>query len=469
MYPDHESPNGIPKSATPLLSGPRRRSFVSGSAGATAALLLALALLFLFNLRFLSRFFDWDSVIYALNIQRDMIWPVFLNPHHLGFESSGYLYIKIIEKLFGPQDLMFVLRLRILGSALLFLFAFVMIHRSLYGSSTTAFLLALAVAFSQGFWFYSHHNDTPLLPACFIALVFLLCAHQVRNGFTRKGLALVGLVQVMSVYFHQTNALFLPLVPAALLMSPTWRGRDWAPSARMRLIALYLAAVAAVLTASYLYVGVVILNRNVTAAADNDRLFGRWLLLYATRPRWGFAPVNKSYVIDFYRGIGDAFLNFRGTNAPLRVDFSRPFDAKNAPYNINAIFWLTVFGLALLNLRGLVRKYGREVVLLLLWIGPSVLFYSWWEGYFFEFWVGTSIALWLFSFYALDSLPTGPFARARKALMHTAYLLMIFVLFTVNFTFSTLPRSRRVLYSEIINEPLYEQRVRALAREKVYR
>ncbi len=437
--------------------------------GRMARLLLALACgaLFLFYLRWLSRFFDWDSVVYALSVEEGDPYYLFLNPHHLGFESTGRLYLELVRMWIPRVDVMFALRLRILASAVLFLFAFTLIHYSTYRRATTTFLTALCIAFSQGFWYYSNHNDTPLLPACFIALTFLMAARQARLGVTLPGLILMGVLQLFSVFYHQTNALFLPMTAAAILMAPTYRGREFAVSRRMRVALIYVLIIAAILAAAYLYVAFFILNRSLVGGGKAQ--FSTWLIWYATLERWGFSPLKKSYVLDFYRGIGDAFLNFKGTDAPMRVNFSDDLDGPSLPYNINAAFWGVIILLALVNIRGLMKKYGREMAPLVLWIIPSIAFYGWWQGYFFEFWVGTSIALWIFSFYVLTALPTGSLAHTGAAAVNLVYVSMALLLLTVNLAFSALPRSRAVLFDLVVSDPRLGPEARRLAREGVYK
>lgn len=435
-----------------------------------------LLLLFLFNLRFLSRFFDWDSVIYAFNIERSLRYEkkplqrnlrsVFINPHHLGFESTGYAFMQMVKKFYPEYDLMFMLRLRILIASLMFLFAFIVLHYYLYKNFLTSFLISMCIAFSQGFWFYSHHNDTPMLPACFIALTFLLAVIFAKRGFSRWSLFLVGFVQLFSLYFHQTNVLFLTLVPVAIFVSKKYRGGDFPISGKLRVSGFYLFAVIAIFTVSYLFVGFYILERDLVSKGDKH--FANWLFLYATLDRWGLSAIKKDYIIHFYRGIGDAFLNYQGITRGLRVDFRLPWKAFSVPYNMVALFWIALISIFLLNIKRTFKKYGVELLILFFWLVPSLVFYTWWQGYFFEFWLSTTIALWLFSYWVLESLPLEPLRYTRRAVINTIYIGMIFILFSVNFPLSVFQKSKKVKIGVIGDVESYRESVHRLAGEKVY-
>lgn len=430
----------------------------------TLILVSILVLLFFFNLRYLSRFFDWDSSVYALNIQRDRVHSVFFNPHHLGFESTGLLTWKWIQAFFPEADLMFTLRVRILAFSMVFLYFFIRWMDRLYGSFSQALLLAGCVSVTQAFWFYSHHNDTPLIHSCLVVLLYLYLVDLSRNGLNARKLAVLGLLQLGTLYFHQSNAILFPMVMVGVLLTPTWRNRPWAFSKRLYTAALLCLAVGITIVLSYIVVGFGILGREL-GGPWGEKQFSYWLFLYAAQERWGMSTGEKNYVLYFYRGIGDAFLNFQGVNAKVRVDFLRDWDAKNTPYNLNLLFWISLLGLGILNMRGFVRKFSAESLLLFFWLIPSVLFYSWWEGYFFEFWVGVSTGFWILGFLVLKSWEWSVFPMASRALVNGILAMGVLVFFTVNFTFSTLPRSEKIQYGYLEG---FKDRVEKIARERIY-
>ncbi|MBF3355521.1 hypothetical protein ISU91_20370, partial [Leptospira borgpetersenii serovar Hardjo-bovis] len=136
---------------------------------------------------------------------------------------------------------------------------------------------------------------------------------------------------------------------------------------KLRCTVMYCLFLVGILTLSDRYVGVIVLNRNLSAPLDSERNFANWLFLYATKDKWGNSPEAKNYVMNFYRGIGDAFLNFEGVKSGLRV---RPLswdDRGSLPYNLNLAFWIFIFSLFLLNLRKVWKRFRIETVLLVFW------------------------------------------------------------------------------------------------------
>ncbi|MFA4794532.1 hypothetical protein [Leptospira kirschneri] len=428
-------------------------------------LILFLFYVFLFDLRFLSRHYDWDAIVYAYNINSDLIWRIFYNPHHLGFESSGYLYLKLWREWFGKDSVMFGLRLRILISALLFLFCFIYMYRKIYLDTLGAIILGLAVHFSQGFWFYSQHNDTPLIHSCLTAALYLFCVYFAKKGHSPISLIALFTIQLLGVYFHQSDILFLPLVPISILFSQTWKGKNFEPPQKLRYTLLYCFLLIGVLTLSYLYVGFILLNRNLSSPLDSERNFANWLFLYATKDKWGNSPEAKNYVMNFYRGIGDAFLNFEGVKNGLRVRLHSWEQRESLPYNLNLTFWVLILCVCFFNFKNIWKRFPIETILLLFWLVPSILFYTWWEGYFFEFWVGTSIGMILLAGLTLKSIEFRTFAFGTRAIYHSILFIWCLLLFLINFSFSTFPRSKKKTVSYIQG---IEFKLESILPEKIY-
>ncbi|MCG6153839.1 hypothetical protein [Leptospira bandrabouensis] len=423
-------------------------------------ILLLLLFLFLFHLRYLSRAFDWDSCVYALNIQKDRIESAFFNPHHLGFESSGLLYWKMLRSIYPTTDIMFFLRLRILSFSLFFLGLFIWIYYKLYKDIVLAVILALVIQVSQAFWFYSLHNDTPLIHSCLMALLFLFTVYFLRSGLKAKHLVILWVIQLFSIYFHQSNVIHFGMVPMAVFLSP-----NRSLGKKLRIIFIYLTCLGVATILSYLFVGFIILKRGLGPL--DEKHFSFWMFLYAAINRWGTSlGEEKNYVLYFYRGIGDAFLVFQNVIPKFRVNFFDFQNPKHLPYNLNLLFWIFSLSLGILNFRTMWVRYKQELLIMVFWILPSIGFYTWWEGYFFEFWVGTTIALWILNSFTLQSLSIPLFPKFSNAILHTVYLVLFLFYFSTNFTFSTLPRSigPKFGYTEGIQGP-----VEKLAEETIYR
>jgi hypothetical protein len=440
-----------------------RKNFQFFNHIAILVVLILVVLLFIFNLRYLSRFFDWDSSVYALNIQRDRLHSVFFNPHHLGFESSGYLFWKIIKSWIPDADLMFTLRLRILLFACIFIFSFVLVVYKMFGSLIQAILLGACVFFSQGFWFYSHHNDTPLIHSCLVALLYFALIHVATNGLDLFKLIGIGILQLFTLYFHQSNAILFPMAIVTILLTCKWNNSYWALPSRLYATLFYCLILGVAIVTSYIVVGFGILGRDL--ASFGEKHFSYWLFLYAAQERWGMSGEEKNYVLFFYRGIGDAFLNFQGVNQKFRVDLNNSWNLKSAPYNINLFFWILISTLGLLNIRRMIRMFPKEILILSTWLFPSIAFYSWWEGYFFEFWVGVTIGFWIFSYFVFRSLEFRWISHSSRALATIVLGFMSLFLFSFNFAYSTLPRSKNLQYGYVEG---FKERVERIANEKIY-
>lgn len=355
---------------------------------------------------------------------------------------------------------MFFLRLRILSFSLFFLGMFIWLYYKLYKDLLLGIILALVIQVSQAFWFYSLHNDTPLIHSCLMALLFLFTIYYLRQGLQIKHLLVLWIIQLFSIYFHQSNVIHFGMVPMAILISPN-RGLG----KKIRIIFVYLTCLGIATILSYLFVGFIILKRGLGPL--DEKHFSFWMFLYAAINRWGTSlGEEKNYVLYFYRGIGDAFLVFQNVIPKFRVnvfDFQNP---KHLPYNLNLLFWIFSLCLGILNFRTMWAKYKQELLVMMFWILPSIGFYTWWEGYFFEFWVGTTIALWILNSYTLKSLSIPMLPKFSNAILHTIYLALFLFYFSTNFTFSTLPRSigPKFGYTEGIQGP-----VEKLAEESIYR
>lgn len=120
-----------------------------------------------------------------------------------------------------------------------FSFCFIYMYRKIYSDTLGAIVLGLAVHFSQGFWFYAQHNDTPLIHSCLIAALYLFCVYFTKKGHSPISLITLFTIQLFGVYFHQSDILFLPLVPISILFSQTWKGKNFELTQKLRYTLIY--------------------------------------------------------------------------------------------------------------------------------------------------------------------------------------------------------------------------------------
>lgn len=359
---------------------------------------------------------------------------------------------------------MFSLRLRILVFSLFFLGVNIWFYYKLYKDFIGGIIISLMIGFSQGFWFYSYHNDTPMIHSCLISIVYMGTVLASKYENKKWPVLILFFIQYFNIMFHQSDAIFFPLVPIMMIYAsyPNKLGRG------LQKAAWYSILLGLLVMATYAFVGFIILQRNLVGPGEKHFTF--WMFLYAALNRWGTSGLEKNYANEFFRGIGDAFLNYQGVNTGFRVNFlnfDTSLQVQYFPYNFNLIFWLLVLVLFLLCVRNFLKKFPLEFILLGFWIIPSIAFYSWWEGYFFEFWVGTAIALIHWSYLVFRSLIWDEFfPRTSKALVHIVFSFMILLYFSVNFTYSALPRSKKVWIGYVEG---FREDAERLARERIYR
>ncbi|MBI3396386.1 MAG: hypothetical protein HY042_11165 [Spirochaetia bacterium] len=205
---------------------------------------------------------------------------------------------------------------------------------------------------------------------------------------------------------------------------------------------IYAGAVTAVVICGYLCIAMLVHRYHF-----EDASITRWMVAYLTLGTWGLPVGLPQKIIWTYDGIAEAFLVEMGAVKRPRVDFAHFFSPEAAPFNMLTAFWITILMLGAALFRRLWRERFAEMILLLVWVIPTILFFGWWEPYHFEYWLGQIVAMWLFSYLVLKSaLPKG-LPQTGKAVMRVVYLGVICILFATNLRLSIEPRSQYYSFS----------------------
>ncbi len=383
-------------------------------------------------------FADYDQMVYLNNVKHALNGATLYNPHHIHFEELGREFHLFVTRNFGDAgftDLSFNLRLRSGFAAVLgFFFAY------LFGAYVTKSVIlgaagALAVGFSHGYVHYATKVDTPIFPAAAFILILaaFVLVHQTRR-LVIPAAFLLGVAFFVGVVMHQyiaiacvvtglvmfvpdLDAIALPLRPFAKTHRVKFGGARRAdgigpPRGREqpRLYRRYGIRVAATLVAgavgiamivgAYLWVGKGIYNLRWEGEENTGESVGlyrygtfqQWLFSYATTDSWGYG-LEYFHAWRTARGFTDAFVTQYephlkyNQNRNFEYDLNEPLKAGAVPYNLVAFLTIGSIALSILLFPFLLARYGRTFLLLLIMLIPYFVFFTYWEPFYFEFWL----------------------------------------------------------------------------------
>ncbi len=454
------------------------RGFYKRHAPLLAALFISL-LYFLFHFHFMQRYIDYDQVVYANNIIKAVKKP-FVNPHHLHFEISGKYFHQFMVKYFGDYgftDLTFNLRLRSLIFGCMGIFITLLYITSLTGRFVWGFLGTMLVAFTHGYLLYTPKVDTAVFSTTWL-IVMLYSGHLLLK--TRRFVVIAaittGLVLFTGIMLHQylgftCAALFFGIVlpdslftkklrrPPLRILRKKREGNE-RMSGRERLVAAsVMTLVTTLLTVSaYFAAGRIYLNLSFDKTDTSWNhvysylTFQEWLFFYVTKDEWGKTESGKR-VEETFRGITDAFLSPRKPgpkwNRDLRFNYNlkEGADGKSLVFNLLAIYLGTSVLLLLLFLPGLLKRYGRDLIPLIL----NLVFFSslagYWEPFYLEFWVIPAVNFIFLSILLFNhigekgALLLGRFSHIP---LYSSVLILITLFTGHNIRYNVVPQSREL-------------------------
>ena len=446
-------------------------------------------LYFLFHLHFMSLFLDYDQIVYFKNIGYSIDWgyvPMY-NPHHLHFEWGGKFFHEFMVKYLGDvgfTDLFFNLRLRSLVASCTGLFFFVLFLRNITEKLTWGILGGLLLAFSHGYLHYAVKVDTGVFPAAFFPVILWIVERmeKAKRGLVPLSL-LGGGILGLSVILHQYLAvacaaaclcLFLPgflfrnnfrFRPFAVIPAVKRPQIDNKPAKRIIAVGLTAVLACAVVAAAYFYTGKTFYNLSFDEPTPEES-FGRWrdttfqiwLFAYQTADQWGHGLKNFDPRMPV-RGLTDSFLSQKsGTRYNRNSEFAYDVDdpGSEQAFVDNQLAFFTLLSLAgtLFFLPGLLRRYRRSMVFLILCSVVYFVFFTYWEPFYFEFWLVPNILV-----ISLGVLLVN-FAGEKLSVLSTrigrlpsyVYILFLVILFSChNMLYYVVPYSRTRYMEGVVN------------------
>ena len=437
-------------------------------------------LYFLFHFHFMTQYVDYDQAVYVnnINVGLDLGYTVIYNPHHLLFEYSGELFHKFMVNTFGSSgytDLMFNMRLRSLLASCIGLFFSVLYLKDMTGRLLWGILGGLLVGFCHGYLHYATKVDTGIFPVAYIPVMLWIVN---RIGNVKKGIvplsiaggALVG----FGVLLHQYLALacglaFLALiVPRQLfggkrplrpfqIFTPARENQIDTKSGKRFVCALLFALTGVlVIVSAYFYAGKSFYRLSFDEPTPEKSIgiwsgmtFQQWLFAYQTTGRWGYGLKNFNPHFTL-RGFTDSFLSQKegrkyNTNPDFDYNLSKLLSKESFVENQLALFTLTVLAGTILFLPVLWRRYGRSMFYILACLVAFTVFFSYWEPFYFEFWLVPGALVCLLSILLLNVLGEKLSVLFKKigALPFYGYAFFLVLIFAShNMLYYVIPLSR---------------------------
>jgi hypothetical protein len=295
---------------------------------------------------------EYDSLDYALRIERGRPFYELFHPHHLAHGYLCYLAFLAAKSLGYLGRAMelgqgFSAGLGALGIALFFW----AMHKTTRHWGI-ALLASLGLAFTFGWWHASSILAVRVLNAVSLVAVFACVPFALKGSY--KGLACLGLVHGFSILCHQTNVL---LVPAILLvlwaeMKPGDCVRPWRPWLQFL---SYGAGVAGISGGAYAFVGYFIWVKKTLPS------FSNWVFAYMGVEHWNRPLAEPVKQVLF--GWSNSFI---GSIQPGPLVFGLAFDDVRTLLLLFAgalVFWLLAWGWV--QAQGSMRGWGLFAVLVL--------------------------------------------------------------------------------------------------------
>jgi hypothetical protein len=381
------------------------------------------ALYFLFQFHHIQRLIDWDQIVYANNIIA-ALKPrsiVMFNSHHLHMEIGGKWFHEMVIHFFkksGFTDVVFNNRLRSVLFASIGIFFIILCLKEITGKLTWGILGGILAGFCHGYLSYATKVDTAIYPAAGMALFLWLFFRLERAGRWCLFIAFpAGFTLFLCVMFHQymgiacivsVLALCLPsrLFPDFPVLRPfsikrPVRKPEIDISPKKRYSAVFVMAFTALLfiAGAYFYAGETVYNLPFSKEETRrwrgpfgNRVFQNWVMGYAVEHTWGkgfkkFNPRNPiyGYTRSFVSSVSKK--PFPAYDWRYYYNMKKPFDAYKLTHNLAGYFFLIILLGSLLFFPFLWKRYKRGFLLVVLSLILFSLFSTYWESYYYEFWL----------------------------------------------------------------------------------
>ena len=355
----------------------------------------------------LQRFLDHDQAVYAMNVWscNGYKGDYFINPHHLHFEAGGFWFHTFLNKFpeYFSDNIMFHLRLRSLLFGMIGVFAmyfyFWLVSRKIFISVC----ITLCAAFTHGYLDYSAKNDTGIYPAAwlYVMMIFGYFIKSTDHKYYLLSMA-TGFVFYLGVMAHEymlfacVSIFFYLLIPSGMSFpgissfSVRTEKEKYTPGFIRKTFSLFLIFLFCFIPTAqtYLWGGRIIFKLEF----DNKYYsFQNWLFGYLLGSPYGKAAAKFNPELSF-RGFTDAlFARTDGINYNQKLDFlynfMNAFDPVSFTHTAVISIILLSAAASFFFLPFLLKRFGREYILLIMniiffiFIGIDI------EPYYFEFWI----------------------------------------------------------------------------------
>lgn len=332
-----------------------------------------------------------DAVLYALAADVKDAYP-FFHWHHLLYTPLSWLVLNL-ARLFGYGGDAFApiaaLSAAPAGAAAALLYLSL---RRLGATRAGATLAAGAAAFSAAWWYFAGEAEVLALLTLFIsgALYGLT-----KSELTTKGVVGLALWLGVGTLCHQVVSLFVPV--AAIVIA-------WGDRGRVAKLSAFFATYVVVAAVPYLlipfiYYGVRGWSGWVTWATHYF-WWGDWGYLYRERLARGFLTMLSAVAA--------------GPN-PFDLDKTLPTGTFLKNYGPATLAYAGVLGTVAAAAGNLWRTKRRWLIAAVAWFVLFHLFFSWWEPENVEWWIATTMPLWLL--FGLAAPPNRKFRVAAASVL----------------------------------------------------
>jgi len=439
-------------------------------------------LYFLFHLHFMQQFNDNDQYVYERNIYLDIqdIRPTMYNPHHLHFEITGKLFHNAVKSVFGKYgltNLAFNLRLRSLLTAcagIFFLFLYLYDITKKYPLSVFGTMLT---AFTHGYLSYATKIDTGIFSlTAFILVMFITRKIEISKKGTIYLAVIGGIVLFIAIMAHQFLAIACviacvtiglppylfpkknPFSPFSIHNKNNNPGKiDLNPKARYS-AAVLMAFLGIILTVgAYFCAGKSQYKLPFGNPGPSESIFvfqglsfQQWLFFYEYVGDWG-TEIDTFNPKDPFRGFTDSFLSqtekptHYNRNHTFMYDIDTPLIKSAFTHNQFAYFTIGVLFLGLFLIPGLWKMYGRTIFFVLSNFGLYTAFSSYWESFYYEFWLIPALLFILLGVFLLHflTLKLKHFFSSFSEIPVLSYALYFLIIISShNMLYYTVPFSR---------------------------
>ncbi len=358
---------------------------------------------------FRTQYYHCDAIKTATSVEAPLL-PIFLHQNHLAFTPLIWLLLKGLRALgYGGSPLTVAAAVSSVFAGAAAAGFFLFLRR--VGATFVASLLALgAAAFSAAWWFYGGGAEQRSAIPFFIAGALLLLAAPARRRYTA---AAVAVWLSVGTWFHMSLMLFLPA--AAILLAENKEGR-WSRLSVLGGIYAVLAFLPYVIIFRIFYYGA------------GWRSFYDWITFLHWWGGWGYFAWSR-----FGEGALRLAAALVAPGDRLNCLFGGGDAAETASrLGPGAVFAAAAIAVVAVNGKRLWRERRRWLVAGITWFLFYHLFFSWWSPQNAEWWVATTMPLWVL--FALA-------APTRLAFVIPAAAVIVCVA-AINFTRVILPCSR---------------------------